>query len=86
MLNDRLLAMDNKEVIAMATLDFDTVDHDILLEVMRVNSGMDEPALGWYENYLKPRWMKVNVNNAISTAGDLPFSTSLERHQKKDWQ
>ena len=77
--NDLLLYMDSQKVCTLAMLDlsaaFDTVDHDILLKVMQTNFGVKEPAISWFENYLRPRWMQVKVRDAISTAHNLPFST-----------
>ena len=55
---------------------FDTVDHDILLEVLHKKIGIDGNALNWYSNYLKPRRFKVNINKAFSTEKTMQFSIS----------
>ena len=70
--------MENKLVTAVILLNllaaFDTVDHDILLEVMHNKFGMDGNALKWYSNYLKPRKFKVNINKIFSTEKTMQYS------------
>ena len=72
--------MENKLVTAVTLLDlsaaFDTVDHDIPLEVLHNKFGIDGNALRWYSNYLKPRKFKVNLNKAYSTENTMQFSVS----------
>ena len=53
----------------MAT--FNTVDHDILLEVLHNKFGIDGNPLKWYNNYLKPRKF---INKAYSTEKTMQFS------------
>ena len=53
---------------------FDTVDHDILLKVLKINFHVENTALQWFDTYLRPRNMVVNVNQAYSAPRDLPFS------------
>ena len=69
--NDILWNMENKLITAVTLLDlsamFDTVNHDILLEVLYNKFGIDGNALKWYSNYLKPRRFKVNIKKAHST-------------------
>ena len=78
MTNDILWNMENKLVTAVTLLDlsaaFDTVDHDILLEVLHNKFGIDGNALKWYSNYLNPRKFKVNINKAYSTEKTMQFS------------
>ena len=70
--------MENILVTAVTLLDlsaaFDTVDHDILLEVLHHKFGVDGNARKWYSNYLKPRKCKVNINKAFSTEETMQFS------------
>ena len=70
--------MENKLVTAVTIWDlsaaFDAVDHDLLLEVLHNKSGIDGNALKWYNNYLKPRKFKVNINKAYSTQKTMQFS------------
>ena len=70
--------MENKLVTAVTLLDllaaFDTVDHDILLEILHNKFGIDRDAPKWSTNYLKPRKFKVNINKAYSTEKTMQFS------------
>ena len=70
--------MENKLVTAVTLLDllaaFDTVDQDILMEVLHNKFGIDGNALKLYSNYLKPRKFKVNINKAYSTEKTMQFS------------
>ena len=49
--------MENKSVTVVVTLDliaaFDTVYHDLLLEVLEKQFGITGSARQWYHNYLK---------------------------------
>ena len=55
--NDTLRGMENKNISAVIILDlsaaFDTVDDNLLLEVLHQNFGIKDTALCWYEQYLK---------------------------------
>ena len=46
--------METKSIMAMTILDlltaFDTVDHDLLLEILNKKFGISEVALQWFEN------------------------------------
>ena len=57
--------MENKLVTAVTILDlsatFDTVDHDLHLEVLQNKFGIDGHALKWYNKYLKPRNSKSTL-------------------------
>ena len=78
LVNDLLWTMEKQEVTAMTLLDlsaaFDTVDHDLLLEVLNKRFGVKEKALKWYEQYLKPRKFKVAVNNTHSKEQTIDYS------------
>ena len=45
---------------------FDTVDHSILITVLRERFGITEMALSWFESYLHPQYCKVNVGTTYS--------------------
>ena len=70
--------MKNRLVNAVRILDllaaFDTVNHDLLLEVLCIKFGIDGNALKWYNNYLKLRKFKANINRAYSTEKTMQFS------------
>ena len=78
MTNNILWNVENKLVTVVTLLDlsanFDTVDHDILLEVLHNKFGIDGNALKWYSNYLKPRKFKVNIKKAYSAEKTMQFS------------
>ena len=54
--NDVLWSMENGKVSAVVMIDlsaaFDTVDHDLLLEVLETSFGLEDTCLKWYANYL----------------------------------
>ena len=56
MANDILWGMENQEITTVVILDlsaaFDTVNHDILLTVLKNHFGIDEGAIKWFENYI----------------------------------
>ena len=76
--NDVLWSMERQRVTAIVAIDlsaaFDTVDHNILLDVLNVRFGILGAALEWYDNYLRPRSMMVNVGAEYSTKRSLDFS------------
>ena len=70
--------MEKQEVTAVTMLDllaaFDTVDHDLLLEVPNKRFEIKEKTLKWYEQYLKPRKFKISINNAYSEEQTINYS------------
>ena len=73
--NDILWAMENKKVTALMAIDlsaaFHTVDHNILIAVLRERFGITDTALSWFESYLHPRYCKVNVGTTYSKNREL---------------
>ena len=73
--NDILWAMENKKVTALMAIDlsavFDTVDHSILIAVLRERFGNTDTALSWFKSYLHPRYCKVNVDTNYSKDKEL---------------
>ena len=78
LINDILWNMENKLVTAVTiwhlSAAFDTVDHYLLLEVLHNKFGIDGHAMKWYNDYLKPRKFKVNINGVYSTEKSMQFS------------
>ena len=78
MTNDIFWSMERKQVTAVIVLDmsaaFDTVDHDLLLDILHKRFGIAETALQWYQSYLRPRGMKVCINEAYSSIRPLNYS------------
>lgn len=73
-LNDSLLAMDNKEVTLLVLLDlssaFDSVDHSILSNRLR-SCGIQGHVHHWIMNYLAKRTQCVSVKDCSSQAAPL---------------
>jgi len=68
--NDIVTAIDHGEVGALVLLDlsaaFETVDHTILIEVLRERFGVDGDALSWMMSYLLNRSQTVSVGSSSS--------------------
>ena len=64
------ITMENQMVTALVAIDlgavFDTVDHEILLEVLNKKFGLQNIALQWFDNYLRLRSCKVSVHGVHS--------------------
>ena len=67
--------MENKKVTALMVIDlsaaFDTMDHSILIAVLRERFGITDTALSWFKSYLHPRYCKVNVGTSYSKNREL---------------
>jgi hypothetical protein len=78
LIDDLLWSMENKKCTALMALDLsealDTVDHSVLLSVLRKKFGIDGNVLSWFENYLCLRYCKVNVGREYSDVMEFGFS------------
>ena len=78
LVNDILWNMDRQLVTSIVILDlsaaFDTVDHDLLLDVLETRFGITGTARKWYESYLKPRKFRVVVGKEKSQPRQLDYS------------
>ena len=78
LVNNILWNMENQLVTAIVILDlnaaFDTVDYDLLLDVLEKRFGIVGSAKTWYESYLKPRRFRVAVEDKISQPRQLDYS------------
>ena len=76
--SDILWSMEDQNITAVLALDlsaaFDTTDHNILLQVLKNQYGIDGKALDWYNSYLHPRSCVVQVKGSKSTLQLLEFS------------
>ena len=75
LVNTILWNMENQKVTSCLTMDlsaaFDTVNFQILEDVLEREFGVTEAALKWYHNYLSPRQVIVNVNGTYSSPKSL---------------
>ena len=62
------------QIVMHLSAAFDTVDHDILLEVLSARFGVNGKALDWFETYLRPRYCQVDVQGKRSSVKKLDFS------------
>ena len=78
--NDIQWAMENQRVTTLMAVDlgatFDTMNHNILISVLRERFGITETALSWFESYLHPLYCKVNVGTTYSKNRELVYSVA----------
>ena len=78
LLNDALWNMECGKATILTAMDllvaFNTVDHDILLNILHDQFGLTGTALNWFNSYLRPRLCVVTVQKARSSERDLAFS------------
>ena len=76
--NDILWGMESQSVISLVVIDlsaaFDTVDHDILLDILKCKFGIEGKALKWFDSYLRPHSFKVVIEGTYSEEQDLTIS------------
>ena len=72
LLNKTRLSADHEESTLLVSLDlsaaFNTIDHAILLDRLRLMYGVDGPALNWLRSYLTQRFQYVKVGQNISSS------------------
>ena len=76
--NDILWAMEKQNITMVIILDlsaaFDTVDHEVLLEIMEQHFGFTDTTLEWLDEYLRPRCFKICMCDSYSTSKELNSS------------
>ena len=76
--DDILWSMEKQKVNLLVAIDlsaaFDTVDHDILIEVLNMTFNVHVKSLDWFKLYLYPRSCEVNIGESFSNSQDLNFS------------
>ncbi len=74
---DILKNMEKQQVTLLVLIDlsaaFDTVDHDIALQVLRSKYGISGVALEWHKSYLSGRMQCVNINGTHSEISKLAY-------------
>ena len=68
--NEVSKGMDEQNVTALAALDlsaaFDTMDHQVFVQVLNKKFGICGHALDWLETYLRPLTLQVQIGTALS--------------------
>ena len=68
--NDLLVASDEKSATVVMMLDlsaaFDTVDHDLLLNILMREIGLRGTVLTWFESFLKGRSQRIRLGSTVS--------------------
>ena len=76
--DDILWSMEKQKVNLLVAIDlsaaFNTVDHDILIKVLKMTFNVHGKSLDWFKLYLYPRSCKVNIGESFSNSQDLNFS------------
>ena len=76
--NDILWGMERQSITTLVTIDlsaaFDTVDHEILLDILKCKFGIETKALQWFDNYLRPHSFMVVTNGTYSQEQHLEVS------------
>ena len=71
LVNETLWAMENKQITMVLIMDlsaaFDTVDHDLLFNVLCRKFGIINTSLKWYNNFLKLGKSTVCINGSYSS-------------------
>ena len=75
--NEALWSMESKKVTALVMMDlsvaFDTVDHQIFLDVLNKRFGIRETALSWFSSYLESCQFYVSIQKQHSNLRILPY-------------
>ena len=76
--NDILWSVENKNIVNLMAINlsavFDTMDWSILLDCLQYWFGITGSALKCFEQYLRPRYCKVNMGKAYSKNCELACS------------
>ena len=56
---------------------FDTVDHEVHLQILNNKFGVSDSALNWFKTYLQPRQFKVKVKEAYNSERNLSYIVPL---------
>ena len=77
-MDDILEGMESQEVTALAALDlgavFSTVDHNLLVVILKSHFRIDGIPLEWIRSYLYNRSFQVQVGSALLEPIDVPYA------------
>ena len=75
--------MKSQEVTALVALDlsvaFDTVNHNLLLVILRSHFGIDGTPLAWIKSYLNNRSFQVLVGSTLLDPIEVPYAVPQGR-------
>ena len=75
--NDILLNLDQKCGVILVLLDlsaaFDTIDHNVLLQLLQTRIGLSDSVLRWFRSYLTGRTQCVSIDNFCSKSSPLQY-------------
>ena len=78
LVNDILWDFENQNAVALVALDlstaFDTVDHEVLLDLLATRFSVSGSTYNWFIPYLKPRCCLAEVESLRSSERSLEFS------------
>ena len=78
LVNEVLWDSEDQNAVALIALDlsaaFDTVDHDVLLDVLSERFGVSGNAYNWFSSYLRSRKCLVEIEGSRSSERSLDFS------------
>ena len=72
--------MEKQAITGLIVLDlsaaFDTIDHDILLDILNTKFGIEDKVLQWFDENLRPQSFKVIINDKYNEEKYLTLSVS----------
>ena len=72
--------MKHKSITILVIMDlsaaFDTVDHNVLLEVLHKCFGIESITMEWFHSYLSSRFFNVNIGDAYPNLKELNFTVT----------
>jgi len=75
--NDIMMAADSGQYSVLILLDlssaFDTLDHNVLINRLRNETGFSGSVLNWFSSYLSDRSFCVSINNILSEMTPLSY-------------
>ena len=75
--NDLLVATDQKTCTVVMMLDlsaaFDTVDHQLLIQILRNEIGLRGNVLAWFKSFLTGRSQRVRIDDTVSDEIEIKF-------------